>query len=83
MKILGEVKGYLIHKDGCENYILCKILKEYGKEKDDEYRCIEDLSSCKNTTERKLDKGKLKKVEKRWFKLMYVYKFIGNCKMIL
>lgn len=67
MKILGEVKGYLIHKDGCGNYTLCKILKEYGSEEEDEDRCIKDLSALlsKNTTERKLIKENQKS---KWVK---------------
>ncbi len=35
MKLFGEVKGYIIHKPDGGNYTLCKILKEYGYEKED------------------------------------------------
>ncbi len=28
MKIVGEVKGYIIHKTDSGNHFLCKILKE-------------------------------------------------------
>lgn len=63
MKLFGEVKGYIIHKPDGGNYTLCKILKEYGYEKEDKERCINDLSAllCNKTTERKLIKENQKR----------------------
>ena len=56
MKIVGEVKGYLIHKTGTGQYILCKILKEYGNDSEAKEKCTKDLVALlsKNTTEKKL-----------------------------
>lgn len=39
MKILGEVKGYLIHETGNGKYFLCKILKEYGQGSEAQEKC--------------------------------------------
>lgn len=58
MKLIGEVKGYLIHKTDSGNYFLCKILKEYGQDSEAEEQCRNDLVALlsKNTTEKKLIK---------------------------
>ena len=58
MKIVGEVKGYLIHKTGTGQFVLCKILKEYGQGSEAEEKCTNDLVSLLsyNTTEKKLIK---------------------------
>ena len=60
MKIVGEVKGYVIHKTSTGQYILCKILKEYGNDFEAEEKCTNDLVSLLsgNTTEKKLLKEK-------------------------
>jgi hypothetical protein len=56
MKIVGDVKGYIIHKTGTGQYILCKILKEYGNDAESEENCQKDLVAllANNTTEKKL-----------------------------
>lgn len=58
MKVVGEVKGYLIHKSDGGNYCLCKILKEYGSDPEAEEECKKDLVAllCDKTTEKKLIK---------------------------
>lgn len=64
MKIVGEMKGYLIHKSDGGNYCLCRILKEYGSDTEAKEECQKDLVAllCNNTTERKLIKeNKIKK----------------------
>ena len=50
---------------------MCKILKEYGYEKDKE-RCINDLSAllCNKTTERKLIKKIKEELERRRQKIL-------------
>jgi hypothetical protein len=56
MKIVGEVKGYIIHKTDNGNHFLCKILKEYGNDSEAEEKCTNDLVALlsNNTTEKKL-----------------------------
>jgi len=58
VKIIGEVKGYLIHEPCNGKYILCKILKEYGTGTEAFVQCKNDLVAllCHKTTEKKLIK---------------------------
>lgn len=65
MKIIGEVKAYLIHKDGCGNYTLCKILKEYGSDSNSEEECQKDLVALLSGTITEKEILKQKQVMRR------------------
>lgn len=52
MQIKGNKQGYIIHKVTDNNYLLCKILKEYDNIDDTQTDLIKLLSN--NITEKKL-----------------------------
>lgn len=59
MQIIGEIKGYVIHKSAENNYSVCRILNEYESREeaqDDLYALL-----AKNITEKDL----LKKYSKK------------------
>ena len=56
MQLKGNKQGYIIHKVTDDNYLLCKILKEYGSLGDAKTDLVKLLSN--NITEKDLLKNK-------------------------
>ena len=59
MQIIGEIKGYVIHKTSEDNYSVCRILNEYESRKEAKEDLVKLLAN--NMTDKQL----LKKYSKK------------------